>query len=116
MTFMKTLTSGEIGKKQHKNTPYDDFMAEKQLAVESFNNVSITVLSPTTFADIEALIVELKKCHGLVIDLKKAKVSDQQRMLDFMSGAVFALDGKLERIKDKIFLMTPKGVKLKANI
>ncbi len=116
MTFIKTLTAGQIGKKPQKNTAYDDFRANKPLAVESFNDVEVTVVSPQTFADIEALILELKNCHGLLVDFKKADITEQQRMLDFLSGAIFALDGKIERIKDKIFLMTPSGVKIKAKI
>ncbi len=116
MTFLKTLTAGDISQKTKTNTPYDDFIAKKPLAIESFSNVKVEIVSPVTFDDIECLIQELKKCNGLVVDLKKAHIKDQQRMLDFMSGAIFALDGKIERLKEKMFVMTPKGVKIVANM
>ncbi len=115
MTFIRTLTEGEISRKnKYKNTPYDDFIAKKPLAIESFSDVEVSIVSPTTFNDVECLIEELKNCHGLVVDLKKAQTKDQQRMLDFMSGAIFALDGRIERLKEKIFVMTPKGVAIKS--
>ncbi|MCL2630665.1 MAG: cell division protein SepF [Firmicutes bacterium] len=110
MSFIETLKSGEIPNKakKSKTTRYDDFMASKTLKLAD-KSKNVVIVRPEGFQDVQKLIDKLKQRQGVIADFSRASNS-AQRMIDFLSGAVYALDGKIERIENKMYLMTPKGI------
>lgn len=80
--------------------------------VLGYNNV--VVYEPKTTADVQDLIDYLKRKEPAIVDLDGVEPADSQRMLDFFSGAVYALSGNIHRIKGNIFLLTPEGVAITA--
>lgn len=112
MSYFDALKNGYIPEKNPKNkkpTPYDDYIAQKSLKV-SDKQKNVTIIKPSGFDDIEKIIDGLKKGLGAIADLSGNASQDAQRMLDFLCGAVYALDGKIERVENKIFVMTPKNI------
>lgn len=73
---------------------------------------AVNVATPKSFADVEQLIKNLRVSQGVIVDLRDAPQGEGQRYLDYLSGATFALAGSVERIQNKMFLLTPKGVKI----
>ena len=71
---------------------------------------NVVLYSPKSFADVQTLIDFLKSREPSVIDLAGVGDSSAQRILDFLSGAIYALEGNIHRISGSIFLLTPSGV------
>lgn len=92
-------------------TNYDRFREAKFAESKSGANASEGILKPYTLSDIECLIDILKEKKGIVVDLAGEGMLTQ-RMLDFLSGAIYALGGNIHRIQKRIYVITPKGVKL----
>ncbi len=92
-------------------TNYDRFREAKFAESKSGAGASEGILKPHTLSDIECLIDMLKGKKGIVVDLASEGVLTQ-RMLDFLSGAIYALGGNIHRIQKRIYIITPKGVKL----
>jgi FtsZ-interacting cell division protein YlmF len=69
------------------------------------------ILRPHSLSDIERLIDMLKEKKGIVVDLSGEGMLSQ-RMLDFFSGAIYALGGNIHRIEKRLYIIMPKGVKL----
>lgn len=116
MSFLKTLKTGEIPSQSTKSksgseTPYDRFMTEKKLKTADAEQ-QVTIIHPKTFEDVEGLIDQLRSKNGVLFHLGAVDVQTAQRMLDFMSGAAYALQGKVERIDRMLYLITPKGVRI----
>jgi|AGTN01.1.fsa_nt_gi Uncharacterized protein conserved in bacteria len=113
MSFLDALKTGDIPEKKRKKgeTRYDEYMRLKKLKTGP-EEKSVEIIKPLSFGDVEKLIDLLKAGQGVIADLSAATPSDAQRMLDFLSGAVYALDGKIERVENKMFLMTPKGLNI----
>ena len=84
------------------------------LYVESVDNTSanskMIVMHPKSFDDIQALIANLREGQSVIFNLDEVNKESAQRMLDFMSGAAFALGGSMQRIENTMFLVTAKGV------
>ncbi|MCL2676210.1 MAG: cell division protein SepF [Firmicutes bacterium] len=78
----------------------------------SFGN--IVVYRPSTPEEVETLINFLKKGESAVVNLDDLKDADAQRILDFLSGAIYALSGNIHRVKDNIFLLSPSGVEIQS--
>lgn len=112
MTYLEVLRNGKIPEKRPKNvlTPYDKYMAKRVKPSPDGARKRIAFSAPQDLSATEALIKELKGGHGIIVDLSGAAPVAAQRILDFVSGAVFALDGKMERVTREKYLATPKGI------
>ena len=63
--------------------------------------------SPTTFEEAPRIGDRLKAGQPVILNLQNAERSNRRRLLDFASGACFALGGRMERVADQVFLITP---------
>lgn len=72
---------------------------------------NIVLYSPQTSNDVERLIDFLRRREPAIVDLDPISESpDAQRVLDFTSGAVYALSGRIIEIKSNTFLIVPEGI------
>ena len=70
----------------------------------------VHVTNPTTFNDVEEVGERFRNGIPVIMNLAGASESVAKRMLDFASGLIFGLDGRIERVGDRVFLLTPAGV------
>ena len=75
-------------------------------------NQNVVLYSPKSFEDVQTLIDYLKRHEPAVVDLAGVADASAQRILDFLSGAIYALSGSIHRISGSIFLLTPSGVNI----
>jgi cell division inhibitor SepF len=73
---------------------------------------SVIVYQPQNTVDVQTLIDFLKRREPAIVNLDAAPEGGAQRILDFISGAVYALSGSVHRISGNIFLLTPEGVEI----
>lgn len=76
------------------------------------NAMGIKVMKPTSFDDSQAICDVLLAGKSTVINLEglHTKVEDAQRVMDFVSGAVYAANGKLHQVSEYIFIVSPENV------
>jgi cell division inhibitor SepF len=70
----------------------------------------VHVTNPTTFNDVEEVGEKFRSGIPVIMNLAGASESVAKRMLDFASGLIFGLDGRIERVGDRVFLLTPSGL------
>ncbi len=70
----------------------------------------IPVVLPTTYNDARRIGEEFRHNSPVIMDLTGMTDADAKRIVDFAAGLVFGLHGMIERISQKIFLLTPEGV------
>lgn len=78
--------------------------------VGNINNVVISY--PRTYTDVQMIIDSLRNRQAIIVDLTRINDKSTQRILDFLSGAIYALCGSQQRIGDNMFLFTPDGVSI----
>lgn len=101
--------SGIFGKrKEAQNTQPENV----QQQVFPIGNVML--FSPKSYADVQTLIDHLKRHEPAIVDFVEVDNESGQRILDFLSGAIYALGGSMQRISGTIFLLTPSGVSITA--
>ena len=71
---------------------------------------NVLVYEPTNYNDVQTLIDYLKRKEPAIINLDGVDAAVAQRVLDFTSGAMYALNGSVLRISGNIFLLSPEGV------
>ncbi len=66
------------------------------------------IIKPTKFAESLEMIDRLKDNKAVLLNLTTIEYQIAEEIINFMSGAIYALDGHVEKIDDAIFLFTPK--------
>ena len=74
------------------------------------NNVILT--EPLVFADSKDIIDDIKRNKVAIINLSKLDLETADRLLDFISGGIYALGAKLKTIGEDIYLCVPNGVEV----
>ncbi|HVM19376.1 MAG TPA: cell division protein SepF [Egibacteraceae bacterium] len=83
---------------------------EPSPSVRPVHSAKVHVTNPTTFNDVEEVGVNFRNGVPTIMNLAGASESVAKRLLDFASGLIFGLDGRIERVGDRVFLLTPVGV------
>lgn len=86
------------------------------LAGGAASPMRMVVFQPQSFEDTQTLIDSLKGNRPVIVNLENLNVDAAQRVLDFVSGAIYALDGSVRKISKGIFLMAPAGVDISGNL
>ena len=93
-----------------RNVPSGGFFAKPQNQYSGGDLSNVVIYSPSTYDEVRALIDFLKRREQVIVDFTGIDQTVVCRILDFMSGAIYALNGSIERITKNIFLFAPEGV------
>lgn len=80
--------------------------------VRAVPNAAVHLTAPTTFNDVEEVGVRFRSGVPVIMDLADASETVAKRVLDFASGLIYGLEGRIERVGDRVFLLTPLGVEV----
>lgn len=78
--------------------------------------MAVAIQKPSAFEDSEAICDMLIRGQAVVVNLEGFNPDDAQRIMDFLSGCIYAMDGKLNQIAKYIFLFSPDGVDVSGDI
>lgn len=74
------------------------------------------LLEPRAFSESQQIADHLKKRNTVVVNMKRVTSEQAKRIIDFLSGTVYAIGGDLQKIGVGIFLCTPKNVNVEGTI
>jgi cell division inhibitor SepF len=74
----------------------------------------VHLVLPRGFNDAQTLADRFKDGVPVILNLQSADAELSKRLIDFASGLTYALDGGMQRVADKVFLLTPRDVELSA--
>jgi cell division inhibitor SepF len=77
-------------------------------------NVKVHLVLPRSFNDAQQIADRFKDGVPVILNLQQSDQELSKRLIDFASGLTYALDGGMQRIADKVFLLTPRNVELSA--
>ncbi|MBM6854219.1 cell division protein SepF [Mediterraneibacter glycyrrhizinilyticus] len=121
-----------FGKKDNKEEAYDDFDMEedkkfqpansskvtpiRQPAPKRSGNMEVCVVKPTSVDDSREITETLLAGRTVILNLEGMDLEVAQRIIDFISGAAFAISGNLQKISNYIFLVTPTNVDISGDL
>ncbi|WP_141431268.1 cell division protein SepF [Bacillus sp. 03113] len=87
------------------------------VSLQSVQKSSKVVLSePRVYAEAQDIADQLKNRRAVVINLQRIERDQAKRIVDFLSGTVYAIGGDIQKIGLDIFLCTPDNVEVSGNI
>jgi cell division inhibitor SepF len=83
-------------------------------AVPNPNSVRVHLVLPRSFNDAQQIADRFKQSIPVILNLQSADAELSKRLIDFASGLTYALNGGMQRVADKVFLLTPRNVEVSA--
>jgi cell division inhibitor SepF len=75
-------------------------------------NTRVHIVAPKSFADAQEIGERLKNGGPVIVNLQGVEPDLSRRLIDFCSGAVFVAGAKMQKVADRVFLMTPSNVEV----
>jgi cell division inhibitor SepF len=77
-------------------------------------DLQVHLVIPKSFNDAQQIADQFKDAVPVILNLQGTDTDLSKRLIDFASGLTYALDGGMQRIADKVFLLTPRNVEVSA--
>ena len=74
----------------------------------------VHLIEPSGFNDAEKIGEKFKADIPVIVNLQAMEADTAKRLIDFAAGLTFGLDGRIQRVADKVFLLTPRNVEVSA--
>ncbi|MFK2824921.1 cell division protein SepF [Bacillus sp. B190/17] len=108
-----------------EETETDDVEKEKNpksskkniVSLQSVQKSSKVILSePRVFAEAQEIADQLKNRRAVIVNLQRIQHDQAKRVIDFLSGTVYAIGGEIQQLGQKIVLCTPDNVEVDGSI
>lgn len=107
---------------RRRDPDFDDIFAEDaprarppMRAIETRPQPSeVYLVVPKSFNDAQQIADKFKGTVPVILNLQSAETDLAKRLIDFASGLTYALDGGMQRVADKVFMLTPRNVEVSA--
>jgi cell division inhibitor SepF len=77
-------------------------------------SLQVHLVVPRSFNDAQQIADRFKGAMPVILNLQGSDAELSKRLIDFTSGLTYALDGGMQRVADKVFLLTPRNVEVSA--
>ncbi|MFW6281613.1 MAG: cell division protein SepF [bacterium] len=99
--------------KDHQKVLEED-NEKKIISIYKNQGFRIIVYNPESFAEVQNIVDQLKEGKPIILNLQDLDNDKARRIVDFVSGSVYALDGSVQKISELIFVFAPQNVNIDA--
>jgi cell division inhibitor SepF len=78
----------------------------------SNKTIKMVVVEPESFEEVQAIVDHLKNKRAVILNLEETEKATARRVADFLGGAIYALEGTMQRVSGSIFLFTPAHIEV----
>ena len=110
--FKKLFTTEEEG---GDTTATDEYYDVENVTLPS-NGGKMILLEPRAYSESQQIADHLKDRNAVVVNLKRVTPDQGKRIVDFLSGTLYAIGGDLQKLGGGIFLCTPNNVNVEGKI
>lgn len=113
MGFIKNLFDKDEVQTGNGNEYYDISTEE---SVTEEGGAKMILLEPRAYSEAQQIADHLKKRNTVVVNLKRVTSDQAKRIMDFLSGTIYAIKGNIQKIGSGIFLCTPNNINVQGKI
>lgn len=99
----------------NENVNENEFYESKAFS-DSSNGNKMILFEPRAYSESQQIADYLKKRMAVVVNLKRVTPDQAKRIVDFLSGTLYAINGGLQKLGTGIFLCTPNNVDVEGSI
>ena len=108
-----------FGEEEKFNGSEDEFYTiSEEEAIEEAEKTGnkMILLEPRAYSESQQIADHLKSRNSVVVNLKRVTADQAKRIIDFLSGCIYAIGGSMQKIGVGIYLCTPKNVNVQGKI
>ncbi|MBK5251196.1 MAG: cell division protein SepF [Peptostreptococcaceae bacterium] len=109
------MEEDEIFSEQSIEQPDTKIRGNKILNIHTNQQMRVIVHEPKDFEEVPGIVDNLKNNKPVVINLEELEYELAKKIFDFLNGAVYALEGKIQKISKGIFIIAPKNVEIQGD-
>ena len=106
---------GDIFASDGSNDTYYNKTPEEAATADNGKSKMI-LLEPRAYSESQQIVDHLKARNTVVVNLKRVTSDQAKRIVDFLSGTIYAIGGDIQKVGGGIFLLTPKNVDVEGAI
>lgn len=114
MGFMKDFFNSKGEKTEGVENEYYDLAPEE--AMTDDGGAKMILLEPRAYSEAQQIADHLKKRNTVVVNLKRVTSDQAKRIMDFLTGTIYAIKGNIEKVGSGIFLCTPNNINVQGKI
>lgn len=80
------------------------------VSIQASVKTEVVVIQPLSYDEAQVIADHIRSYRPVIVNLEKLDYTIAQRIMDFVSGAVYTLGGNLERVTQNIFIIAPENV------
>lgn len=97
--------------KSRQNASYNDNDKDSQIySIHTSVQMQVVVVKPEGYEDSQRICEEVRSRKPVVVNFEKVKQPVAQRIMDFVSGSCYSLNGDIQRVANNIFIIAPENV------
>ncbi len=112
---LKKIITEIDGDESNTDITEDEYYDAEKIPTTGGNGKMI-LLEPRAYSESQQIADHLKRRNTVVVNMKRVTPDQAKRIVDFLSGTVYAIGGDLQKIGGGIFLCTPKNVNVEGSI
>ena len=114
----KKAIFGDEDDRENENLEEEFYsVSEKSLKDEDGKAGSKMILvEPRAYSESQTIAEHLKKRNSVVVNLKRVTSDQAKRIIDFLTGYIYAIGGDLQKLGNGIYLCTPKNVSVQGKM
>ena len=112
----KLFTEEEDYENGYSEEEYYNVSEEEALKEADKTGNKMILLEPRAYSESQQIADHLKNRNSVVVNLKRVTAAQAKRIIDFLSGCVYARGGTMQKIGVGIYLCTPKNVNIQGTI
>ena len=108
-----------LGEKDQVKTDEDTYYTltpEEAYKDPNSEGNKMILLEPRAYSESQQIADHLKKRNAVVVNLKRVTPEQAKRIVDFLSGTLYAIGGDLQKLGSGIFLCTPKNINVQGKM
>ena len=115
--FMLPTEENELELSEEEASTLSSYEQAKNSGVSNITaDTDIVLLEPRVFEEANEIALHIKASRACCINLHHLDIQYRQRVIDFLSGVVFGVDGTIKKIGDTVYLCSPKNLQVGGNI
>lgn len=103
------------GKKREEDDmerDYADTSRDKVVNINTTTQLQVVLVKPERFDNVSEIADHLRDKHSVLLNLENTDRNIARRLVDFLSGCAYAVDGKIKKVAASAYLLTPYNVEI----
>lgn len=88
----------------------------KVVNIHTTTQMKVVIFEPNAYDEVQNIVDNLKNRKPVIVNLETLEADVARKIFEFLNGAIYALDGSIQKVSSDIFILAPNNVEIAGNI